>query len=182
MKHAFYFSGYSDDVVVAGRDQRSWDEHYGTFFLLSNGMVVKADHGRNGWEIGPTEMPADGVTIIDAVDKDDDGKDHDDPRLPEWLVDSAPGYAPICIIETDMPLEIVALSHKPITDTSPEFMAAARLRKAVVESAGCDDDECPSIEHFKDAIASCKKSTAQSGMPPLPGEDAEMHMRDRVVE
>jgi len=98
MKHQFFFSGYSDDVVLAGRDKRSFDEYYATFFLLSNGMVIKAKHGDNdgGWKIEPTEMPADGVTIIPAVDEDDSGKDHDDPRIPEWF--EAPGYAPVCII------------------------------------------------------------------------------------
>lgn len=150
MKHQFFFSGYSDDVVLAGRDKRSFDEHYRTFYLLSNSMVIKADHGNDGWKIEPTEMPAEGVTIIPAVDEDDNGKDHDDPRIPEWF--DAPGYAPVCIIEADEPLDIVASSDMPFPDTSPEFMAAARLRAAVVKESGCDDDECPAVESFEAAI------------------------------
>jgi len=153
MKHQFFFSGYSDDVVLAGRDKRTFDEHYATFFLLSNGMVIKADHGNDGWKIEPTEMPADGVTIIPAVDEDDSGKDHNDPRIPEWF--EARGYAPVCIIKSEQPLEIISAGRKPFPDTSPEFMAAARLRAAVVKDSGCEDDECPAIEHFKAAVQKC---------------------------
>lgn len=152
MKHQFFFSGYSDDVVIAGRDKRSFDEHYETFFLLSNSMVIKADHGNDGWKIEPTEMPADGVTIIEAVDEDDNGKDHDDPRIPEWF--EAPGYAPVCIIEADEPLEIVATSPKPFPQISPEFITASKLRKALVDSVG-DDDDIPGVEHFQAAIKAC---------------------------
>ncbi len=151
MKHPFFLSGYSDDVVIAGRDKRSFDEHYGTFFLLSNSMVIKAKHD-DGWKIEPTEMPADGVTIIEAVDEDDNGKDHDDPRIPEWF--EAPGYAPVCIIEADEPLEIVATSPKPFPQISPEFMTAAKLRKALVDSVG-DDNDIPGVEHFQAAIKAC---------------------------
>jgi len=111
MKYHLYFTGYSDDVVLAGTCKKDLDEHYSTFYLLSNGMVVKAHHGENGWEIAPTEMPADGVTIIEAVDLEDEGKDHTDERIPEWLRDDAPGYAPVCIIASDEPLEVVAAGN-----------------------------------------------------------------------
>lgn len=158
-KHRFYFSGYSDDVVLAGSCEQNLDEHYSTFFLLSNGLVVKAEHGDNGWKIEPTEMPADGVTIIEAVDLDDEGIDHNDSRLPEWLRDSAPGYAPVCIIETDEALEIVAQSERMFCDNSPEFIKAAKLRKAVMKVAeavmkvaDCVEDECPNVEAFKVAL------------------------------
>lgn len=154
MKHQFFFSGYSDDVVLAGRDKRSFDEHYATYCLLSNGMVIKADHGNDGWKIEPTEMPADGVTIIPAVDEDDDGTSHGDSRIPYWLQKQAPGYAPVLIIESEEQLEIVAKSDDPFTDTSPEFMAAARIRNLVIEASGCDEEECPRVEHFKAAIQS----------------------------
>lgn len=153
MKHQFFFSGYSDDVVLAGGDKQSFDEHYRTFYLLSNGMVIKADFGNDGWKIEPTNMPAEGVTIIPAVDLDDNGKDHDDPRIPDWF--EAQGHAPVCIIESDEPLELVASSDRLFGDNSPEFMAAARLRAAVVKSTGEDDCECPGIEHFKVAVKKC---------------------------
>ena len=151
-KHHFYFSGYSDDVVLAGSCKRDFDEHYSTFYLLSNGMVIKAEHGNNGWKIEPTEMPADGVTIIEAVDLDDEGIDHIDPRLPEWLRDYTPGYAPVCIIEADEPLEIVAQSDCMFSDNSPEFIKAAKLRKAVMKEVDCEEDECPNVEAFKVAL------------------------------
>lgn len=157
-KHRFYFSGYSDDVVLAGPCQRDFDEYYSTFYLLSNGIVIKAEHGDNGWEIGLAEEHNSDITIIPAVDVDDEGIDHDedidhnDPRLPEWLRDSAPGYAPVCIIETDEPLEIVAQSDCMFSDNSPEFIKAAKLRKAVMKEADCEEDECPNVEAFKVAL------------------------------
>ena len=152
MKHQFFFSGYSDDVVLAGRDKRTFDEHYATYYLLSNGVAIKADHGSEGWIIAPTTL-AECVTIIPAADVDDDGTDHTDPRLPEWLRDGAPGYAPVLIIESDESLEIVAKSDDPFADTSPEFIAAAKLRAAVIKASNCDEyDECPAVEHFKAAI------------------------------
>ena len=155
MKHQFFFSGYSDDVVLAGRDKRTFDEHYATYYLLSNGIVIKADHGVNGWEIGLAEEHNADITIIPAVDLDDDGTKHSDPRIPEWF--KAPGYAPVLIIESDEPLEIVAENHRPFADTSPEFIRAAWLRKAVIKAADCDEDECPVIEAFKAAL---KKQSA----------------------
>jgi hypothetical protein len=151
-KHRFYFSGYSDDVVLAGPCQRDFDEYYSTFYLLSNGLVIKAEHGDNGWEIGLSEEHNSDITIIPAVDVDDEGIEHGDTRLPEWLRDSAPGYAPVCIIETDEPLEIVAQSDCMFSDNSPEFIKAAKLRKAVMKEADCEEDECPNVEAFKVAL------------------------------
>jgi hypothetical protein len=154
MKYHIYFTGYSDDVVLAGTCKKDLDEHYATFFLLSNGIVVKAAHsGQTGWKIEPTEMPADGVTIIDAVDLKDEGKDHTDERIPEWL--DAPGYAPVCIIEADEPLEVVASSDRrsPFSDTSPKFIFAARLRKAILKASDLTDSEdVPSIEAFMQGL------------------------------
>jgi hypothetical protein len=153
MKHRFYFSGYSDDVVLAGSCKRDFDEHYLTFFLMSNGLVIKAEHTRNGWEIGLREEHNSDITIIPAVDLNDEGIDHSDPRLPEWLrQDSAPGYAPVCIIETEEPLEIVAESDRMFSDNSPEFIKAAKLRKAVMKASNCEEEECPNVEAFKTAI------------------------------
>lgn len=155
MKHLFYFTGYSDDVVLAGHDKRSLDEHYAPFYLLSNGVVIQAEHsGENGWSIAPKTMPVEGVTIIDAVDLDDEGKEHFDERIPDWL--DAPGHAPVCIIESDEPLEIIATTDRRagFTDTSPEFMRAARLRTAVLKAADIQDDaDAPSIDAFKTALA-----------------------------
>lgn len=155
MKHQFFFSGYSDDVVLAGRDKASFDEHYATFFLLSNGVVIKADFGKTGWEIAPTR-PADNVTIIPAVDVDDDGTEHSDPRIPQWF--KAQGHAPVLIIESDEPLEIVAQGEDcdAFYGGTPEFIRAAKLRKAVIEAAedehGFDEDEIPSVEAFMSAL------------------------------
>lgn len=152
MKHQFYFTGQSDDIVYAGSDKRTVDEHYSPFYLLSNGLVIKAEHsGKTGWSIAPT-VPAANVTIIAAVDLNDEDMEHDDERIPDWL--EAPGYAPVCIIESDEPLEIVATgdSSEPFRDTSPEFIAAARLRAAVVQAADCDEDECPSVDAFLQAM------------------------------
>lgn len=119
MKHRFYFTGYSDDVVLAGRDKASFDEHYATYYLLSNGLVVKARHsGEHGWEISPT-TDAQGAIIIEAVDKDDSGDEHTDPRIPDWF--EAPGYAPVCIIEADELIEIVATNDYNFTDVSPDM-------------------------------------------------------------
>lgn len=152
MKHQFFFSGYSDDVVLAGRDKASFDEYYATYYLLSNGIVIKAHYGNDGWEIGLAEDHNADITIIPAVDVDDDGTEHTDERIPEWF--SAPGYAPVCIIESDEPLEIVAQSDDTFDDTSPVFIRAAKLRAAVIKAADCDEDECPSIEAFKTALKS----------------------------
>jgi len=149
MKHQFYFTGYSDDVVLAGHDECSFDEHYGTFFLMSNGLVIKAEYGKTGWSIAPTTEAA-GVTVIEAVDKDDSGDEHTDPRIPDWF--EAPGYAPVCIIEADELIEIISASRKPFRNTSPEFIAAARLRNAVIKAADCDEGECPSVEAFLQAM------------------------------
>jgi hypothetical protein len=159
-KHQFYFSGYSDDVVLAGHDKASFDEHYSTYFLLSNGLVIKAHHGKNGWEIAPT-TPANNASIIPAVDVDDDGTEHTDERIPKWF--KAPGYAPVLIIESEEPLEIVAQadSCNTFSDTSPEFIKAAKLRRAVIKAAEeneprFDEDEMPSVEAFKIALESLK--------------------------
>jgi hypothetical protein len=155
MKHQFFFSGYSDDVVLAGRDKASFDEHYSTYYLLSNGLVIKAEHTRNGWEIAPTTQ-SELVTIIPAVDVDDDGTEHTDERIPKWF--KAPGYAPVLIIETEEPLEIVAQGEDcdVFYGGTPEFIRAAKLRKAVIESAedesGFDEDEMPSVEDFMVAL------------------------------
>lgn len=150
-KHRFYFSGYSDDVVLAGSCQQDLDEHYSTFFLMSNGLVIKAEHsGKTGWKIEPTEMPNELVTIIEAVDLNDEGIDHSDPRMPSWWL--PPGYAPVCIIETEEPLEIVAESDRMFSDNSPEFLKAAKLRKAVMKEADCEEEECPNVEAFKTAL------------------------------
>jgi len=154
-KHHFYFSGYSDDVVLAGHDKASFDEHYATYFLMSNGLVIKAEYTRNGWEIAPTTQ-RELVTIIPAVDVDDDGTEHTDKRIPKWF--KAPGYAPVLIIETEEPLEIVAQNNSlnPFPGISLVFLRAAKLRKAVIESAedesGFDEDEMPSIEAFMTAL------------------------------
>lgn len=151
MKHHFYFSGYSDDVVLAGSCKRDFDELYSTFYLMSNGIVIKAEYTKEGWQIGLREEHNADITIIPAVDQDDSGKEHDDSRIPEWL--DAPGYAPVCIIESDEPLEIVASSDRMFSDTSSAFLKAARLRKAVLEAASdCDSDECPDVEAFKIAL------------------------------
>ncbi len=45
MKHFFYFTGYSDDVVLAGSSKRTLDEYYKTFYMLNNGVQVRAEHG-----------------------------------------------------------------------------------------------------------------------------------------
>ena len=156
MKHQFFFSGYSDDVVLAGRDKASFDEHYATFYLLSNGIVIKADYGVNGWEIGLAEEHNSDITIIPAVDVDDDGTEHTDDRIPEWL--NAPGHAPVLIIESEEPLEIVAQGNdrNAFYGATPEFIRAAKLRKAVIAAAedesGFDEDEMPSVEAFISAL------------------------------
>lgn len=157
MKHQFFFSGYSDDVVLAGRDKASFDEHYATYFLLSNGIVIKAHHGVNGWEIGLAEEHNADITIIPAVDVDDDGTKHSDPRIPQWF--KAPGCAPVCIIESNEPLEIVTQGEDrdAFYGGTPEFIRAAKLRKAVIEAAEetdsrFDEDEMPSAEAFMSAL------------------------------
>lgn len=151
MKHQFYFTGYSDDVVIAGSDKKSMDEYYATYYLLSNGLVVKARHsGEHGWEISPT-TETEGAIIIEAVDKDDSGDEHTDPRIPDWL--GADGYAPILILESDEPLEIVATNSRNFTDVSPEFIMAAKLRSAVI--SGYDEEDCPCVEAFRDGLIKC---------------------------
>jgi hypothetical protein len=157
-KHFFYFTGYSDDVVIAGRDKRSLDEYYSSFYLLSNGLVIKAEHGTDGWVIAPASPPAEGATIIAAVDLEDEGKEHADARIPEWL--DAPGHAPVCIIEWYEPLEIIATSDRRtgFPDNSPEFIQAAMFRKVVLKAADMEDsDEMPAIEAFKEAFAKFPK-------------------------
>jgi len=148
-KHHFYFTGYSDDVILAGGDKRTLDEYYSTFYLLSNGVVIRAGHTKNGWQIGPT-TESELVSIIHAVDLNDDGTQHNDPRIPDWL--HAPGYAPVCIIETEEPLEIVAASDGAFSDTSPDFFKAAKLRKAVLEASDVDEEDMPSISAFQTAL------------------------------
>lgn len=156
MKHQFFFSGYSDDVVLAGRDEASFDEHYATYYLLSNGIVIKAYYGNNGWEIGLAEEHNADITIIPAVDVDDDGTEHTDERIPKWFTTF--GYAPVLIIESDEPLEIVAQGEdrNAFYGGTPEFIRAAKLRKAVIEAAenesGFDEDEMPSAEAFMSAL------------------------------
>jgi hypothetical protein len=155
-KHHFYFSGYSDDVVLAGHDKASLDEHYSTYYLLSNGLVIRAHHGENGWEIAPTTQ-SEHATIIPAADVDDDGTDHSDERIPKWF--KAPGYAPVLIIKTEEPLEIVAQndSHNPFLGISLAFLRAAKLRKAVMKAAENEGEfYMPSVEAFKTALESLK--------------------------
>lgn len=130
-----YFYGYSDDVVVAGSSPSDVDEYYGEHLLLSNGVTVRAVHGRNGWELSTSEPKA--VLIPAVPDADDNGIEHDDERIPQGLNPSA--YSPVLIVPCDEATEIVFADSSPFTDTSTEFIFAAKLARELANEFDFDD-------------------------------------------
>lgn len=129
MKHSLYFYGHSDDIVIAGTDKRSLDEYYNDYFLLNNGLIVRAAYTVQGcWDFDEVSRLASTtaeVTVIPAVDVEDEGIQHTDPRIPHWLEPA--GYSGVLIIESDKPLAIVWESATAIPCTGPNYIIAASI-------------------------------------------------------
>lgn len=138
MKHLFYFTGYSDDVVATGQDEHTLDEHdHQGYYLMNNGAMVRAvqsppdDPKHPGWKL--TLERGEGVRIP-APDEE-----HLDARVPAWL--DAPGYADVVILESDAPLEIVALTDHPRAPLSKVEMLAAKVARSINAEMVLDDDQ-----------------------------------------
>lgn len=86
MKYQFYFTGYSDDIVIAGNDTKAdTDEHYSTYYRMSNGALVKAEHGPSddpehpGWKITCYHPSAKRVVAPGEEEK------HTSADVPAWM-------------------------------------------------------------------------------------------------
>lgn len=150
MQYKFYFTGYSDDIVLAGADKRSLDEYGKDYYMMSNGALVKAEQGPRddpdhpGWKI-TCEHPS--AIRIAATSED---VEHTDERIPAWL--DAPSYADVLIIESDEPLEIITVGAKPIKPLTPLGLVSAKIAKEL--NTGKDEDEggAVTIQEVEDAI------------------------------
>ncbi len=129
MKHQFYFTGYSDDVVIAGAEECWLDEHFCGYFLLNNGAQIHADHCPDdepqhpGWR-----LVCDHPSAIHIPAPGEDAE-HTDDRIPDWL--DAPGYADVIIIEADEPLELVAQGDSPLDPLTPVGLLALQVARSI---------------------------------------------------
>ena len=161
MNHFFYFTGYSDDVVLAGSSKRTLDEYYKTFYMLNNGVQVRAEHGPKddpdhpGWKITCDHPTA---TRIPAVGED---VKHSDERIPDWL--DAPGYCDVLIVESDEPLEILMSGARLMQPLTPLRLVAAKIAKTLNEDRDedegipIDDIESALKKYFPPLIMNCQK-------------------------
>ena len=170
MKHKFYFTGYSDDVVLAGADKRSMDEYYTTYYMMNNGVQVKAEHGPSddpdhpGWKI-TSEHP-------NAIRIPAPGEDaaHTDPRIPDWL--DAEGYCDVLIVESDEPLEIVTMGAKPQKPLTMLGLLSAKITKELNsakdedEGVCVDDVEAALKKHLPPLWLLCQKYCTEPTQPP----------------
>jgi hypothetical protein len=143
------FYGYSDDVIVAGASRPNMDEYYQPYFLLSNGVTVEARHGDNGWEFKCSDPEA---VIIPAVDLDDEGIDHSDTRIPEWLQPS--GYSPVLLIGSEDELSVVCESKERIAGDEQDLLFAARLKSGIVRACSNCEVEDISLDLLIQALRS----------------------------
>jgi hypothetical protein len=149
--NTLYFYGYSDDVVVAGTTRRNMDEYYGQYFLLSNGVTVEVNYTDEGWQFKCSNPDA---VLIPAVDLDDEGIEHSDTRIPEWLQPS--GYSPVLLIGSEDQIEVVLCSDSPIDGSGPDFIFAAKLTRKLV-------DELELEELYVSTVLSALKAAGWEG-------------------
>lgn len=160
MQHQFYFTGYADDVVIAGADENWLDEHFCGYFLLSNGAVVHADHCPSdepehpGWRL---TCEHDSATRIPAPGED---AEHTDERIPAWL--DAPGYADVIIIEAEEPLEIVTQGDSPPEPLTPLGVLALRVARSINVRMDYDEPQRVTPAVVEEALA----AHLPEGFPP----------------
>ncbi len=136
--HHFYFTGFSDDAVITAQDEHTLDEydHQG-YYHLNNGAMIRAvqspadDPKHPGWKL--TLERGEGVRIPAPEEE------HLDPRVPAWL--GAPGYADVVIVDSDTPLEIVALTDEPRAPLSKVEMLAGKVARSINAERVLDDDQ-----------------------------------------
>ncbi len=138
MTHHFYFTGYSDDVIITGQDEHTLDEHdHLGYYHLNNGAMVRVvqsppdDPQHPGWKL--TLERGAGLRLPAP------GEEHLDHRVPAWL--DAPGYADVVILESDTPLEIVAMTDHPRAPLSKVEMLAGKVARSINAEMVLDDDQ-----------------------------------------
>ena len=147
--NTLYFYGYSDDVVVAGTSRRNMDEYYGQYFLLSNGATIEVNYTDEGWQFKCSDPDA---VLIPAVDLDDEGIEHSDTRIPEWLQPS--GYSPVLLIGSEDELSVVCESKERIAGDEQDLLFAARLKSGIVRACSNCDPEDMSLDLLSQALRS----------------------------
>jgi len=155
MKHFFYFTGYADDVVIAGADASWLDEHFPGYFLLSNGAIVHAEHcpadepEHPGWRITCDHPSATRIPAV--VSEKEQDAEHTDERIPAWL--DAPGYADVIIIEADEPLEIVTQGDAPPEALTPLGVLALRVARSINVRMDYDRHQYVSSSTVEEALS-----------------------------
>jgi hypothetical protein len=139
------FTGYSDDVVLSGTCKSDLDEYYSNYYLLEDGTIIHANYGQNGWTF--TCDNPDHI-LIDAVDPNDEGLDHDDERIPAWLDPS--GCSPVLIINTDA--RIIAWSDDPFPEGAKNDIPFLKLITAMNKVMNWDADDGLGVDDLKTAL------------------------------